>query len=184
MTTVIIESEEDFKHRIRLNMGELEELFFEHPAIVAEYGELAAKAERAYNLAHETARETLFGIMNDARKSPTDYGIVSARSAPPEGAIESTARSEQSVIDARRAEVEAQSIWNITKGRMQALHHRKKIIESLVNLTHMGFFAAPKDAPGARLTPTKEKSQAINESVDAAIRRSRNLPHPLEGTHE
>ena len=174
---MVLESGDVFKQRAS-SAGRLEDVLEDQVTLVAEYMEVLGKAKFEADEAHNLYKAQLFSTMNDIRSDPGSYGLNTVK-APTEGSVESTARTEASVIKSRDMKAKAEATFEIAQGRREVLRNRRAMIENKIMAMNMGFFGEPRTdrtQPAAGMV----RAQRVNQAADDKMRANLNPQQPLQ----
>lgn len=144
-----------------LELDSLDKYWLEQPKLVASFGKRLANARNAYERAKVKQEVIQAEAEMEIASSPEDFGIEKATVS----AINSAIIRHPKVKAAVRKTLKRKHNVDILQTVLNALEHRKRALEGLVDLHGQSYFAVP--------ISSKEGQRVIEDKIKNRVRRGR-----------
>jgi len=141
----------------------------EQPALTVRYSVMLSDAKRIRDQAKEAMELTFAELDLKVREDPDEYNLPKIT----EGAVKSTILMQTEYKRAQKLYHNANHEVNVLNGVMEAIGHRKAMIEGLIKLHGQNYFAGP-NIPHDLGELRKQREQKIQTGINKSLRRKRN----------
>jgi hypothetical protein len=156
----------DFQSDLAINEHQLESEWLRQPQLMAKYTQLCADAELAAKKAHERVKMIRSELILEAANNP-EGTVGSAK--PTAAQVEAWFRTRPDYLRAKRDLHEAEHHFEVMKGGVGAMRHRRDTLDNLVRLYLNNYYASPRD-PGGDFREAAEQF-SHDQAVGKAQRR-------------
>jgi len=123
-----------------LDQHQLDVEWLRQPKIYHEYASKLAEARYAHEAAKTERDITMAELDRDIRAAPSDFGLEKIT----EGCVQSAILVQQRYLHKQNIVLKAKHTQDILQATVDALDHRKKALENLVQLHLADYFSSPK----------------------------------------
>ncbi len=125
---------------LQIDEDKLDQEWLRQPELFFAYSIRLANAKRQMEEERRELDVTKAEIENDVRNNPEDYGLTKAT----EASVLATVTTQKGLKDANKKLIEAKHHVDILQATVNALDHRRRALENLVDLHGQGYFAEPR----------------------------------------
>lgn len=152
----------DFENDLKIDKYALDEEWEKQAALFMSYCEAYAEAVYDRDRIKEQLEIERAKVGQEIQDDPESFGLAKVTI----DALNKTINKDQRIIDKQQELHEANKNVNLLSGGKEAMNHKKKAIEMLVELLIQGYFAEPKVKKEAKEQSSKKKSEEIRESLE------------------
>lgn len=136
---------------LSIDTDTLDEEWKEQPVLYGKHAEKVANARLNLDEAKSNLEVVKAELDKTIRESPEDYDIPKVT----EAAVQATILLQEEYKESLKAVHMAQYTLNLHSGYLNALDHRKKALEKLVDLFLADYFSAPRQSKGRKEATSK-----------------------------
>ena len=129
-----------YQDEISISRKQLDNEWAKQPVLCLKYGDLYAEAVAERDHLKRQMDVVRAQVDEKVRKSPEEYGLVKST----EAAIKSAIEASEEVDQINKDFIEATKNVNLLASAREAINHKKKALENLVQLQLAGYYGDPK----------------------------------------
>lgn len=138
--------EENTELDIAIDQNLLDQEWVNQPRMYFKYAALLAKARDDFSRAKSSMEVTDADLGTEIRKSPEDFEVGKVTEASIQQAINNNALHKA----AKKKMLDCQYEVSMLEAAVEALNHKKKALEKLVDLRLANYFSSPKASEGSK----------------------------------
>jgi len=134
---------------LRIDLNKLHEEWLKQPSLFMKYSDLAAQAQRKRDQLRERCDVVKAECDSVIREKPGDYNCPQNKDGsykPTEAWVTATIQRQQPFQKANEEYHAASYVFNLLRGAVDAMEHRKKALEMEVHLWQSGYWSTPYDS--------------------------------------
>lgn len=162
-------SELNYDQDVQIDENALDVEWLKQPSLMIKYARFVAEARKLEDIARERLEFIRAKLDQKIRKDPEGYGL----SKITETAIQNCIVQQPEYIAANREASDARYEYDIAKGVVQAIDHRKSALENLVKLHGQQYFAGPTAPRDLTKEMERKRQSRTDEKVSKVLKRSK-----------
>ncbi len=135
-----IMKENKYEQDLNIDDSALDLEWLEQPALMLKYTTLQADARRKMEYCKEKLNVTRADLDKDIRTDPDKYDLLKVT----ENSVTNCIITQKGYKEDHKALIESQYEYDVVRGAVSAVDHRKTALENEVRLFGLGYFAGPK----------------------------------------
>ncbi|MFP4019181.1 MAG: hypothetical protein ACLFUH_08020 [Bacteroidales bacterium] len=162
----------NYEQDISIDESALDVEWLEQPDLMRKYTRYQADCKHELDLAQERLDLVRADLDRKIRRFPEDYDINVKLT---EAVVSNTIIQNEEYKEAYHEYLEVKYEYEVAKGAVTAIEHRKNSLENLVKLLNLGYFAGPKMPRdlSAEIQQKEESKKRVSNKVGKRLKRKK-----------